>query len=60
MPGAHLIHPDDGKGDPARIEAARRFAPRVGSDCGGGRTDPRRVGSLFESHRIAAEALNGR
>jgi len=57
-----LVHHDDQKGDLARIAVARRCAPRFGvaSECGVGRTDPQPVPGLLESHRIAAEALNGR
>ncbi|PYN27794.1 MAG: hypothetical protein DMD99_01500 [Candidatus Rokuibacteriota bacterium] len=57
-----LVHHDDQKGDLVRIDAALRFAPGFGvaSECGWGRTDPQRVPGLLESHRVAAEALNGR
>jgi len=57
-----LVHHDDQKGDLVRIDTALRFAPGFGvaSECGWGRTDPQRVPGLLESHRVAAEALNGR
>jgi hypothetical protein len=52
-----LIHHDDQPGDRARIAAARPFAPVFGvaTECGWGRTDPRRVPGLLESHRHAME-----
>jgi hypothetical protein len=54
-----LIHHDDRAGDRARIEAARAFVPTFGvaSECGWGRTDPRRVPGLLESHRLALAIL---
>jgi hypothetical protein len=54
-----LIHHDDRDGDLARIRAARAVVPAFGvaSECGWGRTDPRRVPSLLESHRAAADYL---
>lgn len=54
-----LIHHDDRDGDLARIRAAQAVTPVFGvsSECGWGRTDPARVPSLLESHRIAAERL---
>ena len=52
-----LIHHDDRTGDRARIAAARAVIPAFGvsSECGWGRTDPQRVPSLIESHRLAIE-----
>jgi hypothetical protein len=54
-----LIHHDDRDGDLRRIAAARPFASLFGvaAKCGWGRTDPRRVPGLLESHRAAAERL---
>jgi hypothetical protein len=54
-----LIHHDDREGDVARIRAARAVVPKFGvaSECGWGRTDPERVASLLESHRVAARFL---
>lgn len=56
-----LIHHDDRDGDRARMAAARAFVPAFGvaSECGWGRTDPARVPSLLESHRVAVEPLDG-
>ena len=48
--GAHLI----GSVSLADTEAVFRTV------AGWGRTDPQRLPGLLESHRIAAEALNGR
>jgi hypothetical protein len=55
-----LIHHDDRAGDLARIAAARAFLPVFGvaSECGWGRTDPQRVSSLPESHRLALKTLD--
>jgi len=52
-----LIHHDDRAGDLARMRAARAFVPTFGiaSECGWGRTDPARVPSLLDSHRVAAD-----
>ena len=54
-----LIHHDDREGDRRRIAAARPFAGHFGvaAECGWGRTDPRRVPGLLESHRAAALSL---
>ncbi len=54
-----LIHHDDGAGDCARIEAARKVVPAFGvaAECGWGRTDPQRVPSLLASHRQAVEFM---
>jgi methionine synthase II (cobalamin-independent) len=54
-----LIHHDDRDGDRARMAAARAFVPAFGvaSECGWGRTDPTRVPSLLESHRVAVELV---
>ena len=65
MPGAHLVGSvplADAEAVFRTVAGARRFAPRFGaaSECGWGRADPQRVPGLLESHRIAAEALNGR
>jgi len=53
-----LIHHDDHAGDVARIRAARAYLPAFGvaSECGWGRTDPRRVPGLLESHLQGATA----
>ena len=52
-----LIHHADRAGDQARMRAARAVVPSFGvaSECGWGRTDPQRVPSLLESHRLAVE-----
>ena len=57
-----LIHHDDAAGDRARIEAAREFVARFGvaSECGWGRTDPRRVPGLLAGHRAAVEYMQRR
>ena len=54
-----LVHHDDPDGDLARIRAAQAVTPAFGvsSECGWGRTDPARVPSLLESHRLAAAHL---
>lgn len=54
-----LIHYDDAAGDQQRIETAKHFVERFGiaSECGWGRTDPKRVPGLLASHRAAAESL---
>jgi hypothetical protein len=54
-----LIHHADQDGDRRRIAAAKRHVAVFGvaSECGWGRGDPTRLGSLLESHRIAAEAI---
>ena len=54
-----LIHHDDEEGDLERIRVARQFVDDfgVGTECGWGRTDPKRVPGLLASHRKAAEAL---
>ena len=54
-----LIHHDDEEGDLQRIEVAKTFITDfgVGTECGWGRTDPKRVPGLLASHRKAAEAL---
>jgi hypothetical protein len=51
-----LIHHDDRDADRARMSAAREFVRAFGvaTECGWGRTDPRRVPGLLESHRAAA------
>lgn len=55
-----LIHHDDGDGDRQRIEAAREYVRDfgIGTECGWGRADPKRVPGLLASHRKAAEALS--
>ena len=55
-----LLHHDDEEGDLQRIEAAKNFITDfgVGTECGWGRTDPKRVPGLLASHRKAAEALS--
>jgi len=54
-----LLHHDDGVGDRARIDAARRFVGDFGlsAECGWGRTEPGRLPGLLKGHRVAAEAL---
>ena len=54
-----LIHHDDENGDLERIRVAREYAGDfgVGTECGWGRTDPKRVPGLLASHRKAVEAL---
>ena len=54
-----LIHHDDRAGDQARMQAAQAFVPSFGvaSECGWGRTDPQRVPSLLDSHRLAVEFM---
>ena len=54
-----LIHHDDDDGDRQRIEAAREYVRDfgIGTECGWGRADPKRVPGLLASHRKAAEAL---
>ena len=54
-----LIHHQDHNGDKQRIAAAQKVVPSFGiaSECGWGRTDPERVPSLIESHRLAASNL---
>ncbi len=56
-----LIHYDDEDGDLQRMEVAQNFITDfgVGTECGWGRTDPKRVPGLLASHRKAAEALSG-
>jgi hypothetical protein len=56
-----LIHHADDAGDRRRIATARAVTPAFGvaTECGWGRTDPTRVGSLLESHRRAVGALLG-
>ena len=55
-----LIHYDDEDGDLRRMEVAKRFIPSFGiaTECGWGRSDPKRVPGLLASHRKAAQALN--
>ena len=55
-----LIHHDDEEGDLQRMEVAKNFTTNfgVGTECGWGRTDPKRVPGLLASHRKAAEALS--
>ena len=55
-----LIHHDDEEGDLQRMEVAKNFITDfgVGTECGWGRTDPKRVPGLLASHRKAAEALS--
>ena len=55
-----LVHHDDEDGDRQRIRVAQDFIKDfgVGTECGWGRTDPKRVPGLLASHRRAAEALN--
>ena len=54
-----LIHHDDENGDLERIRVAQQFAGDfgIGTECGWGRADPKRVPGLLASHRKAAEAL---
>ena len=54
-----LIHHDDEEGDLRRIEIAREYVKDfgIGTECGWGRADPKRVPGLLASHRKAAEAL---
>ena len=56
-----LIHHEDQAGDRARIATARTFTPVFGvaTECGWGRTDPRRVPGLLDSHRSALASLGG-
>ena len=56
-----LIHHDDEDGDRQRIEIAREYVGEfgIGTECGWGRADPKRVPGLLASHRKAAEALIG-
>jgi hypothetical protein len=56
-----LIHWNDRDGDQARMQAARRFVKVFGvaSECGWGRTDPARLPGLLESHRLAAQTMQG-
>ena len=55
-----LIHHDDEDGNLQRIETAREYVSDfgIGTECGWGRADPKRVPGLLASHRKAAEALN--
>ena len=55
-----LIHYDDAAGDRVRGDTARRFLPSfsVATECGWGRTDPKRVPGLLESHRQVVAYLN--
>ena len=55
-----LIHHDDEGGDLQRMEVAKNYITNfgVGTECGWGRTDPKRVPGLLASHRKAAEALS--
>ena len=55
-----LIHHDDEEGDLQRMEVAKNFTTNfgVGTECGWGRTDPKRVPGLLSSHRKAAEVLS--
>jgi hypothetical protein len=55
-----LIHYDDVEGDRRRINTARRVLDRpfgIATECGWGRTDPKRVDGLLDSHRRAADYL---
>ena len=54
-----LIHHDDETGNLERIRVAQEFVEDfgVGTECGWGRTDPKRVPDLLASHRKAVEAL---
>lgn len=54
-----LIHHDDETGDLERIRVAQQYVSGfgIGTECGWGRTDPKRVPGLLASHRKAAEAL---
>ena len=56
-----LIHHDDEEGDLQRIEVVKNFITDfgVGTECGWGRADPKRVPGLLASHRKAAEVLSG-
>jgi hypothetical protein len=54
-----LIHYADHAGDMARIATARRHVTNFGvaTECGWGRTEPRRVPGLIAAHRQAIEAM---
>ena len=54
-----LIHHDDETGDLERIRVAQQYAGDfgIGTECGWGRTDPKRVPGLLASHRKAVESL---
>jgi len=54
-----LVHFDDQEGDVRRLKAAQKFikVDGVGSECGWGRGDPKRVPRLLESHVHAINAL---
>ena len=54
-----LIHHNDEDGDRQRIKVAREYAKDfgIGTECGWGRADPKRVPGLLASHRKAAEAM---
>ena len=54
-----LIHHDDEEGDLQRMKVAKNFISNfgIGTECGWGRTDPKRVPGLLASHRRAAEVL---
>ncbi|MEC8890102.1 MAG: hypothetical protein VX426_00030 [Chloroflexota bacterium] len=47
-----LIHYDDPEGDRSRMATARKFLNTFGvaTECGWGRTDPKRVSGLLDSH----------
>lgn len=52
-----LIHHDDPSGDQARIAAASEVLPSFGiaTECGWGRSDPKRIPDLLAAHRHAME-----
>lgn len=55
-----LIHRDDAEGNQKRIQAAKRIISEFGvaTECGWGRSDPRRLSDILSSHRATAEALS--
>lgn len=54
-----LIHHDDEAGDTARINAAKNYLDDFGvaTECGWGRSDPKKVPGLLDSHAAAAKIL---
>lgn len=52
-----LVHYEDGKGDRARLQAARRYArvDGIATECGMGRGDPAKLDALLRSHRTLLE-----
>ena len=54
-----LIHHDDEEGDQLRIKTASKYIGNFGiaTECGWGRSDPKKVPDLLRSHRQAAESL---